>query len=196
MGVKFARAFGAHVVLFTTSPGKVEDGDAARRARGRGLEGRRRDERSTRQRSTSSSTRSRPSTTSTPTSTLLKLDGTLTLVGAPEQPLPVGAFSLLMRTPSASPARRIGGIAETQEMLDFCAEHGIVSDIEMIRIQEINEAYERMLQERREVPLRHRHGVAQGLEANDACAPAGTGRLRHVGRISLPRFCWQRRRPS
>jgi uncharacterized zinc-type alcohol dehydrogenase-like protein len=75
---------------------------------------------------------------------LLKVDGTLVLVGAPEEPLPVAAFSLI-------PARRsfagstIGSIAETQEMLDFCAEHNIVADIELINIQQINEAYERLL---------------------------------------------------
>ncbi len=75
---------------------------------------------------------------------LLKVDGSLALVGAPERPLPVAAFSLI-------PARRsfagsmIGGIAETQEMLDFCGKHNIVSDIEMIDIQQINEAYDRLL---------------------------------------------------
>jgi uncharacterized zinc-type alcohol dehydrogenase-like protein len=75
---------------------------------------------------------------------MLKLDGTLTLVGAPENPLPVSAFSLLLpRKQLAGSA--IGGIAETQEMLDFCGKHGIVSDIEMIGIGEINEAYERLL---------------------------------------------------
>ena len=75
---------------------------------------------------------------------LLKLDGTLCLVGAPERPLPVAAFSLLF------PRRKfagsgIGGVAETQEMLDFCAERGIVADTELIPIQQINEAYERLL---------------------------------------------------
>ena len=75
---------------------------------------------------------------------LLQLDGTLTLVGAPEQPLPVGAFNLLLPRRSFA-GSGIGGIKETQEMLDFCAEHGITSDIEMIRIDQINEAYERML---------------------------------------------------
>jgi uncharacterized zinc-type alcohol dehydrogenase-like protein len=75
---------------------------------------------------------------------LLRVDGSLALVGAPEHPLPVAAFSLI-------PYRRnfagsmIGGIAETQEMLDFCGKHNIVSDVEMINIQEINEAYERLL---------------------------------------------------
>jgi alcohol dehydrogenase (NADP+) len=75
---------------------------------------------------------------------LLKRDGTLTLVGAPEKPAPVAAFNLLMgRRRLAGSA--IGGIRETQEMLDFCAEHGITSDIELIPIQRINEAYERLL---------------------------------------------------
>lgn len=75
---------------------------------------------------------------------LLRVDGTLALVGAPEHPLPVAAFSII-------PGRRsfagsmIGGIAETQEMLDFCGEHNIVSDIEMINIQDIKQAYERLL---------------------------------------------------
>jgi alcohol dehydrogenase (NADP+) len=77
--------------------------------------------------------------------TLLKRDGTMTLVGAPSEPHPSPqVFNLiLMRRQLAGSL--IGGIAETQEMLDFCAEHGIVSDIEMIPIQKINEAYERML---------------------------------------------------
>lgn len=75
---------------------------------------------------------------------LLRVDGSLALVGAPEHPLPVAAFSLI-------PYRRnfagsmIGGIAETQEMLDFCGKHNIVSDIELINMQQINEAYERLL---------------------------------------------------
>jgi uncharacterized zinc-type alcohol dehydrogenase-like protein len=75
---------------------------------------------------------------------LLKRDGTLTLVGAPQKPIPVTAFSLLMGRRSLA-GSAIGGIPETQEMLDFCAEHGITADIEMIKIQQINEAYERLL---------------------------------------------------
>jgi alcohol dehydrogenase (NADP+) len=75
---------------------------------------------------------------------LLKLDGTLTLVGAPEKPLSVSAFNLLLPRRNFA-GSGIGGIAETQEMLDFCAEHGIASDIETIAIQQINEAYERLL---------------------------------------------------
>ncbi|MCF2500401.1 NAD(P)-dependent alcohol dehydrogenase [Dyadobacter chenhuakuii] len=75
---------------------------------------------------------------------LLRVDGSLALVGAPENPLPVAAFSLIQGRKSFA-GSMIGGIAETQEMLDFCGEHNIVADIEMIDIQEINEAYERMI---------------------------------------------------
>jgi uncharacterized zinc-type alcohol dehydrogenase-like protein len=75
---------------------------------------------------------------------LLKRDGTLTLVGAPEDPLPVAAFHLIMGRHRFA-GSGIGGIKETQEMLDFCATHGIVSDIETIGIQQINHAYDRLL---------------------------------------------------
>ena len=95
--------------------------------------------------STSSSTPSPRRTTSTRYLALLKRDGTLTLVGAPENPHPSPhPFSLIFKRRSIA-GSLIGGIRETQEMLDFCAEHGIVSDIEMIPMQNINEAYERML---------------------------------------------------
>ncbi|HVZ63129.1 MAG TPA: NAD(P)-dependent alcohol dehydrogenase [Lacunisphaera sp.] len=143
MGVKFARAFGAHVVLFTTSPGKATDArrlgahdvvvskDAAQMQAQAGsfdfildcvsaqhdinayLE-------------------------------LLKRDGNLTLVGAPQNPLPVAPFPLIFRRRSFS-GSLIGGLPETQEMLDFCGAHNIACDIEMIRMDQINEAYERML---------------------------------------------------
>ena len=66
------------------------------------------------------------------------------LVGAPAQPLPVAAFNLIVKRRQFA-GSLIGGIAETQEMLDFCADHNIVSDIEMIPIQKINEAYDRLL---------------------------------------------------
>jgi uncharacterized zinc-type alcohol dehydrogenase-like protein len=75
---------------------------------------------------------------------LLKRDGTLTLVGAPPTPSPVLGFGLLFRRRQLA-GSVIGGIRETQEMLDFCAEHGITSDIELIRIQQVNEAFERLL---------------------------------------------------
>jgi len=75
---------------------------------------------------------------------LVKLDGTLTLVGASPTPLPVAVGSLLFRRRQLA-GSIIGGIRETQEMLDFCGEHGITADIEMIRIQQINQAFERLL---------------------------------------------------
>jgi uncharacterized zinc-type alcohol dehydrogenase-like protein len=75
---------------------------------------------------------------------LLRRDGTLTLVGAPEKPMPVSAFNFLMGRRSMA-GSAIGGIKETQEMLEFCGEHGITSDIEMIPIGRVNEAYDRLL---------------------------------------------------
>src|SRR5205085_10197760 len=75
---------------------------------------------------------------------LLRREGTITLVGAPEKPLAVSAFGLIIgrRSLSGSP---IGGIPETQEMLDFCGQHNITADVEVIPIQKVNEAYERLL---------------------------------------------------
>ncbi|MFZ1375469.1 MAG: NAD(P)-dependent alcohol dehydrogenase [Geothrix sp.] len=75
---------------------------------------------------------------------LLRVEGTMVLLGVPPEPTPVSAFPLIMGRRSLS-GSLIGGIAETQEMLDFCAEHNIVSDIELIPVQQVNEAYERML---------------------------------------------------
>ena len=143
MGVKFARAFGAHVVLFTTSPGKTAD--ALRLGAHEVVVSKNADEMAKHRNSFDfildavSATHDINAYLS-----LLKLDGTLTLVGAPEKPLEVHAFNLLLPRRNFA-GSGIGGIAETQEMLDFCAERGITSDIEMIRIQEINQAYERML---------------------------------------------------
>lgn len=143
MGVKFARAFGAHVVLFTTSPGKIEDG---KRLGAHEVVVSKNAEEMAKHTCSFDFILDCVSAQHDINAylTLLKLDGTLTLVGAPENPLPVAAFNLIL------PRRRfagsgIGGIAETQEMLDFCAEHGIASDIEMIPIQKINEAYDRLL---------------------------------------------------
>lgn len=74
----------------------------------------------------------------------LRLDGNLTLVGAPDKPLAVSAFALLMGRHNLS-GSLIGGIPETQEMLDFCGQHNITADVEVIPIQKVNEAYERLL---------------------------------------------------
>ena len=75
---------------------------------------------------------------------LAKVDGTMVLVGVPEKPVPVSAFSVIYGRRSLA-GSMIGGIRETQEMLDFCGKHGIVSDIEVIPVQQVNEAYERIL---------------------------------------------------
>jgi uncharacterized zinc-type alcohol dehydrogenase-like protein len=143
MGVKFARAFGAHVVLFTTSPGKIADG---LRLGAHEVVVSKNEEEMKKHAASFDFVLDAVSAQHNINAylSLLKLDGTLTLVGAPENPLPVAAFNLLLpRRQFAGSA--IGGIAETQEMLDFCAEHGITSDIEMIPIQRINDAYDRLL---------------------------------------------------
>ena len=75
---------------------------------------------------------------------LLKRDGNITMVGAPDKPLPVVAFGLIFGRRSLS-GSAIGGIAETQEMLDFCGKHNIVADVEVVGVQQINDAYARML---------------------------------------------------
>ena len=75
---------------------------------------------------------------------LLKIDGSMVLVGLPEKNIPIGAFSLTGRRRSLA-GSQIGGIRETQEMLDFCGQHGIACDVEVIPIQKVNEAYERVL---------------------------------------------------
>src|SRR5208282_1197853 len=143
MGVKFAKAFGANVVLFTTSPGKVADGkrlgahevviskdEAQMAAHANSFDFILDDVSATHDINAYFN--------------LLKRDGNLTLVGAPEKPLPVAAFPLIFRRRSFS-GSLIGGLPETQEMLDFCGKHNITCDIEMIRIDQVNTAYERML---------------------------------------------------
>jgi len=143
MGVKFAHAFGAHVVLFTTSPNKTAD--ALRLGADEVVISKNEAEM---QKHAGSFNFILDAVSAdhdvNAYINLLKRDGTLTLVGAPEKPFPVSAFSLIMgrRSLAGSP---IGGLRETQEMLDFCAEHGITSDVEIIPIQRINEAYERLL---------------------------------------------------
>lgn len=143
MGVKFASAFGAHVVLFTTSPNKTAD--AQRLGAHEVVVSKNQAEM---QKHLTSfdfilDTVSAEHDVNTYLD-LLKRDGTLTLVGAPEQPLPVAAFGLLSKRRQFA-GSSIGGARETQEMLDFCAEHGITADVEPIRIEQINEAYERLL---------------------------------------------------
>lgn len=143
MAVKFAHAFGAHTVLFTTSEGKIADGkrlgadevvisknaDAMARHAG-----------------------SFDMVLDTVSAdhdlnaflAMLKLDASMVLVGAPPNPQAVNVFSLLFPRRSLA-GSLIGGLPETQEMLDFCGQHRVTCDIEVIRMQQINEAYERML---------------------------------------------------
>jgi len=143
MGVKFARAFGAHVVVFTTSPGKKDD--ALRLGAHEVII-------STDPEAMAEHAGTFDFILDTIAAdhdinayiSMLGLDGNITLVGAPEKPLPVSAFALLFGRKSVS-GSLIGGIPETQEMLDFCGEHGITADVEVIPIQKVNEAYERML---------------------------------------------------
>ena len=143
MAVKFAHAFGARTVLFTTSPGKAADSrrlgvdevvvskDQAEMAKHVGSFDFILDAVSAEHDLNAYLQ-------------LLKRDGTMTLVGAPSKPAPIAAFNLLFGRRSLA-GSAIGGLRETQEMLDFCGEHGIVSDIEMIPIQQIDQAYERLL---------------------------------------------------
>lgn len=143
MGVKFARAFGAHVVVFTTSPDKTED--ALRLGADEVVVSRNADE----MQQHAGSFDFILDTVSAQHDinaylNLLRLDGNITLVGVPEKPLDVAAFSLIMGRRSLS-GSNIGGIAETQEMLDFCGKHNITADVEVIPIQKVNEAYERLL---------------------------------------------------
>ena len=144
MAVKIANAMGAHVVLFTTSPDKKED--ALRLGASEVVVSKNRDEMAAHLNSFDFIL----NTVAAPHNldafvALLKRDATMTLVGAPASPHPSpSVFGLIFKRRRIA-GSLIGGIAETQEMLDFCAEHNIVSDIEMIDIQTINEAYERML---------------------------------------------------
>lgn len=143
MALKFGKALGAHVVLFTTSPNKTQD--ALRLGANEVVLSKNQAEM---QKHAGSFDFVLDAVSADHDLNaylhLLKRDGTLTLVGAPSKPMPVTAFGLIMgRHRLAGSA--IGGIRETQEMLDFCADHGITSDIELISIQQINEAYERLL---------------------------------------------------
>jgi len=143
MGVKLAKAMGAHVVVITTSASKTDD---AKRLGAHEVI------------LSSDAKQMRENVNSldfildcvsashdiNAYLRLLKRDGTLALVGAPEHPLPVAAFSLIPSRRSLA-GSTIGSIGETQEMLDFCAQHNITADIELINIQDVNKAYDRLL---------------------------------------------------
>lgn len=143
MGVKLANAFGAHVVLFTASPGKTDDAIRL------GAEEVIVSKNETEMKKHLNSFDFIIDTVSAQHDInvyleLLKANATLVLVGAPAQPLPVTAHNLISKRRQFV-GSLIGGITETQEMLNFCATHNIVSNIELIPIQKINEAYERLL---------------------------------------------------
>jgi uncharacterized zinc-type alcohol dehydrogenase-like protein len=143
MAVKFAHALGARVVVFTTSPGKRDD--ALRLGADEVVISRNADEMKKHAGSFDFILDAVAADHDIDAYIqLLGRDGNITLVGAPAKPLSVSAFGLIMarRSLSGSP---IGGIPETQEMLDFCGAHKITSDVEVIPIQKVNEAYDRLL---------------------------------------------------
>src|ERR1700683_3695386 len=143
MGVKIAHALGAHVVVFTTSPGKKDD---ALRLGANEVVGSRNAGGMQKHAGSFDFIIDAVSANHDINAyiQLLRRDGNITLVGAPEKPLDVSAFGLIMgrRSLSGSP---IGGLPETQEMLDFCGSHNFTPDVELIPIQKVNEAYERLL---------------------------------------------------
>jgi uncharacterized zinc-type alcohol dehydrogenase-like protein len=143
MGVKFAHALGAHTVVFTTSPGKKDD--ALRLGADEVVLSKDANEM---QKHAGSFDFILDAVSADHDLNvylqMLRRDGSLVLVGAPEKPTPVSSFNLILGRKSLS-GSMIGGIAETQEMLDFCGDHNITSDVEVIPIQKVNEAYERLL---------------------------------------------------
>ncbi|SPB15320.1 zinc-binding dehydrogenase [Caballeronia novacaledonica] len=144
MGVKLAAAMGAHVVLFTTSPGKIED--AKRLGAHEVVISKDPDQMAAHANSFDFILNTVAASHDLDQfMALLRRDGTMTLVGAPEHPHPSPSVMNMIFKRRSLAGSLIGGIAETQEMLDFCGRHGITSDIEMIRMDEINHAYERML---------------------------------------------------
>ena len=143
MALKFAHALGARVTLFTTSPGKASD---ARRLGADEIVISRHSDEMSAHAGTFDFILDCVAAEHDINAylNLLKSDGTLVLVGLPDAPLQIAAFSLALGRRSLA-GSYIGGIAETQQMLDFCGKHNLVCDIEMIRIDEINAAYERLL---------------------------------------------------
>ena len=143
MGVKLAKAFGAHVVVFTTSPGKAQD---ARRLGADEVVNSKNQEEMAKHLNSFHFILDTVAVKHDINAylQLLKRDGTLSQVGVPAEPLDVQVFNLIIKRRSFT-GSLIGGIAETQEMLDFCGQHNITSDIELIPIQKINEAYQRLV---------------------------------------------------
>jgi uncharacterized zinc-type alcohol dehydrogenase-like protein len=143
MGVKFAHALGAHVVVFTTSPNKKED---ARRLGADEVVVSRNAGEMRRHAGSFDFILDAVSADHDIDAyiQLLRRDGNITLVGAPDKPLAVPVFGLIFRRRSLS-GSPIGGVPETQEMLNFCGEHNITADVEVIPIQKVNEAYDRLL---------------------------------------------------
>jgi uncharacterized zinc-type alcohol dehydrogenase-like protein len=162
MGVKFAHAFGAHVVVFTTSPGKADD---ARRLGADEVVVSR----------DAGAMQAHAGTFDFILDTVsadhdieayvhqLAPDGTVCLVGAPPKPLAVSSFGLIMGRRSLA-GSNIGSLPHTQEMLDFCGQHGITADVEVIPMQRINEAYERMLK----ADVKYRFSIDMASLAADA----------------------------
>jgi len=143
MGVKFAHAFEAHTVVFTTSPAKKDD--ALRLGADEVVISKKGDEMAKHAGSFDFILDAVAADHDINAYIqMLRRDGNLTMVGAPEKPLPVSVFGLIFARRSFS-GSLIGGIAETQEMLDFCGKNNITSDVEVIPIQKVNEAYERLL---------------------------------------------------
>jgi uncharacterized zinc-type alcohol dehydrogenase-like protein len=143
MGVKFAHALGAHTVVFTTSDSKKDD--ALRLGADEVVLSRDANQMNAH----AGSFDFILDAVAAPHDlnayiNMLKRDGNITMVGAPPEPLPIGVFGLIFKRRSFS-GSLIGGIAETQEMLDFCGDHNITSDVEVIPVQKINEAYERLV---------------------------------------------------
>lgn len=174
MGIQLAHALGAHVVLFTTSPGKTEDAkklgaDAVVISKDPDAMAKH-----------ANSFDFILDTVAAPHDldallVLLKRDATLTLVGAPATPHPSPqVFNLIMRRRRLA-GSLIGGIRETQEMLDFCGQHDIVSEIEVIPIQKINDAFERMLRS----DVKYRFVIDMASLAREAAAQSGTASLKN-----------------
>jgi alcohol dehydrogenase (NADP+) len=145
VGVKIAHALGAHVVVFTTSPGKKED--AFRLGADEAVISRNADEMKKHAWSFDFILDAVSANHDINVYlNLLRRNGNITLIGAPAKRLELDAFSLLYGGRSLS-GSMIGGLAETQEMLNFCAKHNITADVDVIPIQKVNEAYERLLKQ-------------------------------------------------